>query len=163
MVDNMTIVGELWDLRRTSYGLKIFHMNIRSIGNSSNFNKLILLLHRIIVQFEVIVLSKCRLLKCPNLPTLPGFVTLVSDHSSRNDGVLVYFRHDMQFLIEKPIFLEANCLLLKYRNEIAVIVVHKSPANHNIQNFLNGLDFILWICLVVLFVNKTGESSKGSS
>lgn len=89
-------------LRETSYGLKIFHMNIRSIGNSSDFNHLILilLLHRIKVQFDVIVFSECWLLKCPNLPTLPGFVTLVSDHSSQNYGVVIYFRHDMQFLTE---------------------------------------------------------------
>lgn len=130
-------------LKITKAGINIFHVNIRSIGNISNFNNLLILLERTKVHFHVIVLSECWLQKCPYLPTIPGFESYTSDHSNKNEGVVVYIRSGMKFTVEKPVFDDANCLIIKFSTELALIAIYRSPSFRNIQNFITSLDTTL--------------------
>lgn len=119
-------------------GLKIIHLNIRSINR--NFDNLSLLLNRITTKLDIIILSECWLSKCPFIPSLPGFDNFESDFSNQNDGVVVYIRNGIHCNVEYPSFCEANCLLLKLSHNIAIIALYRSPSFKSIEPFLNSLD-----------------------
>lgn len=124
-------------------GFNIFHLNIRSIGNSTNFNNLLILLNRIKVHFDAIVLSECWLRKCPYLPTIPGFEAFQSNHANQNDGIVVYVRQNLQVTVEIPIFTDANCLILKFGTEIALVAIYRSPSFRNTNDFIDCLDLTM--------------------
>ncbi|CAH2217101.1 jg3101, partial [Pararge aegeria aegeria] len=119
----------------------LLHVNIRSI--SCNFDSLTILLKRIGSPVDVLVLTECWLSKSPLLPSLPGFVTYKTSFKNQNDGVVVYVRDGLDITVEEPLFSDANCLVLKYRNELVIIAIYRSPSYKNIFNFLSSLDNVL--------------------
>lgn len=128
------------DLRNS---LKIFHVNIRSIGNSTNFDNLLLLLHRINFNFDVLILTECWLSKCPHLPYLPGYTYSKSSCNNQNDGVVIYVRQDIALIIEEPCISDANCLVLTLPGEIKILAIYRSPSYLNPTSFFNSLDTLL--------------------
>lgn len=121
--------------------LTILHLNIRSIG--SNFNELQLLLKRINIGFDVLVLSECWLSKCHHLPTLPGYTSYKTSFTNQNDGVVAFVRASLPCTIAKPFFNDANCLVLKFNSELAILAVYRSPSTRNVSKFLESLDTTL--------------------
>ncbi|KOB51952.1 putative tick transposon, partial [Operophtera brumata] len=128
-------------LRYGNNSLKLLHLNIRSIN--CNFDGLLLLLHRIQSHLDIIILSECWLSKCPSLPSLPGFSSYASDYKSQNEGVVAYVRVELSCDVVFPTFDDANCLLLKIDDKIAVVALYRSPSIKNIDRFLNSLDYTL--------------------
>lgn len=94
-------------LTNVTDSLKIIHLNIRSLDNTTNFNNLLILLKRISINIDVIVLSECWLSKCPFIPVIPEFVSHSTDFKNQNDGVVIYIRHYIAHTIEKPVFVDA--------------------------------------------------------
>lgn len=117
------------------------HLNIRSIG--CNFNELQVLLKRINIIFDVLVLSECWLSKCPYLPTLPGYSSFKTKHTNQNDGVVAYVKANLPCTVYIPTFSDANCLVLKFANDSALVALYRSPSQRNISIFLNSLDQII--------------------
>lgn len=118
--------------------LAVLHLNIRSIG--CNFNELQLLLKRINILFDVLVLSECWLSKCPYLPTLPGYFSFQTKYTNQNDGLVAYVKNDLPCTVNNPTFNDANCLILKFNNELAIVALYRSPSQRNVSNFLDSLD-----------------------
>lgn len=116
-------------------------MNIRSIG--SNFTDLLTLLQRISVSLDVILLTECWLSKAPFLPSLQGFVSTKSTFKNQNDGVVAYIRDGLGFDCQLPTINDANCLLLKFSNKIAVLAIYRSPSVRNVDSFVVSLDSVL--------------------
>lgn len=116
----------------------VLHLNIRSIG--CNFNELQVLLRRIDVIFDVLVLSECWLSKCPYLPSLSGYSSFRTKYSNQNDGVVAYVKNNISCTVCKPSFNDANCLVLKFGNDFALVALYRSPSYRNISKFLESFD-----------------------
>lgn len=84
-------------------GLKIFHINIRSLVK--NFDELILFLGQFEEKFDVIALTETFKLHDISLFTIGGYNMLYS-HSevNRNDGVVVYVRDGLKYECETILF-----------------------------------------------------------
>lgn len=121
--------------------LKVFHVNIRSIG--CNFPHLLTMLHRLNTSLDVILLSECWLSKCPSVPTIPGYSPCLSTFTNQNDGVVAYVRETISFSYEIPDFKEANCILLKFSNKLAILSVYRSPSYRDTDSFVLSLDATL--------------------
>lgn len=120
--------------------LKILHLNIRSIN--CNFDALIALLSRIKSHLDIIILTECWLSKCPCLPLLQGYNSFSSDYESQNEGVVAYVRDNLICNVATTCVLDANCLMLKLENKLAIVALYRPPktAPKNIDRFLNSLD-----------------------
>lgn len=121
--------------------IKIFHTNIRSINK--NLDDLLVLLKRTNIFFDVIILSECWLSKCPVIPPITGYRSFKTNHVNQNDGVIAYVRDDLACSVESSDISDANCLILKFFNELAIIALYRSPSYKNLDNFMDGLDGIL--------------------
>lgn len=120
--------------------LKIFHMNIRSIGSIANFNNFLILIKRLNLMFDILILSECWLSKCTNVPSIPGFKCYKSKYFNQNDGVVAYVRLDIPVSIEDCNIIDASCILVKLSTSVAVLAVYRSPSIRNINGFINSLD-----------------------
>lgn len=123
--------------------LKIIHVNIRSIGCNINFDNFLVLLERINVIFDILILSECWLSKCPHIPVITGYVYSKSKYCNQNDGVVVYVKENLTYMIDEPLLLDSNCLIIKFSDEVAVLALYRSPSYNNTDNFLDSLDSTL--------------------
>lgn len=74
-----------------SDGLKIFHMNIRSIDE--NLDETIVYLEQFAFKFEVIVLTETFKIHDTSLYSLPGYSLMYNEGTvNKNDGVVVYVK-----------------------------------------------------------------------
>ncbi|XP_048482809.1 uncharacterized protein LOC125489786 [Plutella xylostella] len=121
--------------------LNVVHWNIRSIGH--NFNELIVLLSRIDISCDVIILTECWLSKNLTLPVLDGFCCYCSNSNNQNDGVVLYVRKKLDCCVCNYTLSDANCLILKYKSEVALIAIYRSPQTNNIGNFMKSLNGLL--------------------
>lgn len=122
--------------------LSLLCQNIRSI--SKNFDGLSTLLDRSKTSWDFIILTECWLHKSPHLPAIPDYTCVsTKQHSSQNEGVVVFFRSHLQVSVSEPLVQDANCLLLRLSNDTVLIAVYRSPAVRNISAFLDSLDVIL--------------------
>lgn len=128
-------------LKDTTTGLKILHVNIRSI--SCNFNHLLVLMTRLKISLDVILLSECWLSKCTNIPSLPGYESHASSFINQNDGVIAYTKKELKCSVENPSFNESNCLVLKFYDKVALVALYRSPSYRDLSPFLNSLDALL--------------------
>lgn len=127
---------------KIKFQLKIFHLNIRSIGNTVNFNLFIASLSRLNINMDILVLSECWLSKCPHIPKIPGFLNYNTKFYNQNDGVVIYVRDTLDCTISEPDLLEANCLLIKSA-DIAILAIYRPPSFKNVSIFLDSLDQLL--------------------
>lgn len=99
-------------IKHDSSGLKIFHVNIRSINK--NFNNLLVLLHRINPSIDIIILTECWLSKSPYTPSLPGFESFRTDYKNQNDGVVTYIRSGLRYKVAKAVLLSRSPQILSF-------------------------------------------------
>jgi predicted kinase len=126
----------------SSGSLTVMHVNIRSL--SCNFDALTVLLERMPVLCDVIVLTECWISKLSTIPEILGYQSYVSDYCKQNDGVVIYVKSNISHSIEtKTNINDANSLLLRVSNEIAILAIYRSPSYHNIDCFCDGLDTCL--------------------
>lgn len=125
----------------TPKSVKIIHLNIRSI--KCNFNDFNILLSRIPLQCDIIILSECWLSKVESIPTISGYNFLQSQFKNQNDGVVIYGRSDLQLELFEPVLIDANCLICKFDNELAIIAIYRSPSIRDTGKFLDSLDNLL--------------------
>lgn len=130
-------------LTNPNHYLKTFHVNIRSIGNSVNFENLQILLDRIKFGLDIIVLSECWLSKCPFVPNLSGYTSFTTKYNNQNDGIVVYVRDTLTLRVIEPNISDANCLTLELTNNVVIIAIYRSPSYRNIEAFTNSLDNLL--------------------
>lgn len=126
-------------LLKHNSSLKIIHLNIRSVNQ--NYSELLILLHRIKIDFDVIILTECWLSKVDIIPALPGFNSHCSSYNNQNEGVILYSRinNNLKFRIYDPKLNNANCLICEINQNIAIIAIYRSPSYKNIDNFINSL------------------------
>lgn len=117
------------------------HTNIRSVA--CNFDSLVVLLERISIQCDILILTECWLSKSPLAPDIAGYTSYSSDFSNQNDGVLIYIKSEIRHKVTKPSVLDANCLVLQYGDEYAIVAVYRSPSYRNINRFCDSLDLCL--------------------
>lgn len=72
-------------IKNPTKGLKILHLNIRSI--TKNFDEVIVLMRLLGFHCDVLVLTECWLSKLSHLPTLDGFTSYSTKNIfNQNDG-----------------------------------------------------------------------------
>lgn len=122
-------------------GLKILHINIRSI--QKNFDEISVLMKLLGFHCDVIVLSECWLSKISQLPTLDGYTSYHTNNTfNQNDGCAIYIKSSIKHDVKEPNFADANCLICTIES-ISIIAIYRSPSYRNITNFIDSLDKIL--------------------
>lgn len=74
---------------------------------------------------------------------MDGYESHQSNFSNQNDGVAVYIRSDLKYTVKIPLFVDASCIIVKFPSDVTVIAVYRSPANENLDNFLESLNNVL--------------------
>lgn len=121
---------------------KVIHLNIRSINK--NIDEFRLLLSRIQISCDFIVLTECWLKNITAVPSIPGYTSHITKRiTSQNDGIVVYVKNGIQTIVYEPLFEDANCMVCKVGNEMAIVSIYRSPSQQNISNFLSSLNEIL--------------------
>ncbi|XP_059055133.1 uncharacterized protein LOC131849153 [Achroia grisella] len=119
----------------------IFHVNIRSIN--CNFSNLLTLLYSIKINIDIIILTECWLRKTPFIPILPGFESFTSNYKKQNDGVVAYIRNGLECTVDVSEFHDANCIIVKFTNDVAIVAVYRSPSYTNLKPFYESLNSAL--------------------
>lgn len=123
-------------------GIKILHLNIRSINK--NFSYVLVLLSILQMRCDVVVLSECWLSKATSIPQIQGFTAYhTSNIINQNDGVVVYIRSDLKHNVMEPLFTEANCLVSKLNSETVIVALYRPPSFRHTVSFLDSLNNIL--------------------
>lgn len=136
-IDNcQSLIGNPKNLKKN------LNQNIRSI--SCNVSGLETIIARSKIHWDILVLTECWLKANPNIPMLNGYnVFATSSNTTQNEGVVVYVDNSLPVIVEEPCFPEANCLVAKFRFDVIVIAVYRSPSYKNISCFLNSMNNIL--------------------
>jgi hypothetical protein len=118
---------------------KVLNINIRSINK--NFNMLEVLLQSLGVNFDLIILTECRLNEASIPKALEGYVSYQTNkHHNQNDGIVMYIRSCYAVRVEEPLdVVDCNCLIATLDNKIRVIAVYRPPSYQNPFAFLNSL------------------------
>lgn len=123
-------------------GLKVISLNIRSIYK--NFEIFEILLLRLKVEFDILILSECRLSEEKPIPILHGFNSHVTKNCKiQNDGVVIYVSNHLQYSVEEPQFEGGNYLVIKLKQETAIVGIYRSPSYLVIDSFLNAIEQIV--------------------
>jgi hypothetical protein len=136
--------------------LKVITQNIRSI--SKNLPGFFVLLTQIQIDFDVIVFTECWL-SCAEAPTINGYVHYANRTVPlQNDGVVIYVKDNIHnILFIEPNCQDANCVILKIGNDVAIVAVYRSPSYKDTTNFLSSLSEILGSLDSVNNVILTGD------
>lgn len=130
----------LLNLHQDKY-LSIIHQNIRSI--SANFDDFLILLAQIKIQCDIIILTECWLSCNSVIPQLCGYTHYKSSKLyNQNDGIVVYYKNDLQITIYEPFFEEGNCLIIKHHT-IVIVSIYRPPSFHNTDVFIKSLNNVL--------------------
>lgn len=122
--------------------LKILQQNIRSIN--CNFNELSVLISRIGISCDIICLSECWLSHVTNLPEIEGYNCCRTSKSyNQNDGVVLYYKSNLNCHMEEPHMMDTNCLLIKFGLETAVVAIYRPHCFKDLHNFFNSLRILL--------------------
>ncbi|XP_037298441.1 uncharacterized protein LOC119190509 isoform X2 [Manduca sexta] len=123
-------------------GLKVFHMNIRSINR--HFDEMVVLLSEIRFQCDILVLSECWLSKVVGLPVLNGYTSyFTKNHKNQNDGVVLYIKSNIACSVTEPPFSDGNCLICKIGDTTSIVAIYRSPSYKSLDNFFNSFNLIL--------------------
>lgn len=126
--------------------LHVVHLNIRSIGK--NFEKMLILLHRLKVRFDIIILSECWHVDTDNFD-IEGYDIHYSEGKyNQNDGLVLYIRSCLGARFTRQRFTENTfCNVAfnigKYR--YVINAVYRLPST-DINLFLNDLQLVLERC-----------------
>lgn len=126
---------------KSQRSLSILQLNIRSLNK--NFDSFIAFLHLLKIDCDIIVLTECWL-KSAVIPNMNGYnVHFTKNTTNQNDGVVMYIRSSLHYIVSEPDITDANCLLCKMDNNVAIVALYRSPSFIHVDNFLNSLDSIL--------------------
>lgn len=121
---------------------KIMHQNIRSINK--NFDELLIQLHHINVDFDIIILTECWLSNNYTPKILKNYTSHNSTiFDNQNDGIVVYTKNNQNFTVTELEIQHASCTQIKYNNDTVILAIYRSPSIHNITPFLSSLSYIL--------------------
>lgn len=123
---------------------KLLCQNICSI--LGNFDKLLVLLSRIKLDFDFLILTECRLSAIQqNLPALDGYnVHCSTDNFNQNDGVVVYINNALSCTVLEPIFPETNCLVIKISTHTVIVAIYRPYCfKLNVPLFLASLNTVI--------------------
>lgn len=130
-------------IRDPTKGLKILHLNIRSINK--NFDEVVVLMRLLGFQCDVLILTECWLSKLSHLPTLDDFTSYSTNITyNQNDGCVIYVKSSIKANIKEPVFADANCLVCCIE-DITIVAIYRPPSFKNIDNFIDSLDSVLKI------------------
>lgn len=119
--------------------LLILTQNVRSI--SRNMAGLELILHRLKLKCDILILTECWLQKAPDIPYLAGYSRAeTKNNTKQNDGVVIYYKENLNVSIMEPDFTNSNCLVAVIEKRIAVIAMYRSPSYTNLDPFMSFLD-----------------------
>ncbi|KOB66351.1 Uncharacterized protein OBRU01_17681 [Operophtera brumata] len=123
--------------------VSIISLNIRSINKK--FDDFTVLLNRIKFNFDLLILTECRLNEDISPPILTNYVHYYTKNlTNQNDGVVAFVRNTLtNVTVSEPTFSEGSCLLINIGNDICVIAIYRSPSFSNSTKFLNSLDNVL--------------------
>lgn len=129
-------------LINSAHYLKVLQQNIRSLN--CNFQELQVLLERLKLSCDIIVLSECWLSRVSNLPLLQGYNShKTNDNYNQNDGIVVYTNNNLKCTVEEPFLSEANCLMIKIKNDTIIIAIYRPPSFKSLDAFLDSLHNLL--------------------
>lgn len=122
--------------------LNIFSLNIRSIYK--NLDNLLVLLHSLAFENDVIILTECWLHANKNVPSIDNYNTYISKkYLNKSDGIVIYVRKSIKCSVVEPDYSGANFLLLHIEPDILILAVYRSPSIQCLDSFLDSLDNIL--------------------
>lgn len=107
-----------------STNTKIMHQNIRSINK--NFDELLIQLHHINIDFDIIFLTECWL---SNTYT-PKIIKNYTSHNptifnNQNDGiVVVYTKNNQNFTVTELKIQDPSCTQIKYNNDTVILAIY---------------------------------------
>lgn len=136
------IIPESCNKILSPFQFKILSLNIRSLHK--NFDALLVLLHRVGLEFDVILLTECWLNDTSIIENIAGYSAFASKHNiNQNGGVVAYVREHWNVRVTEPDFLDACGLLLEIPDIITMVGIYRSPSFSSASNFLHSLDQIL--------------------
>lgn len=126
-------------------GLKILHMNIRSL--KKNFDEFLILLDSLgRYEFDIIVLTEARVHINMLEYDIPNYKNIkMAGNKTVNEGVVLYYKSN---LLAKKIELtlsDCNSLTLELKNPetrkiITIMGLYRSPSTRDPEEFINSLD-----------------------
>lgn len=119
--------------------IKIIHINIRSVHK--NLNSFLIFLAHMPIQFDLLILTECRLKNAGPTPTIDGYTAYSTiKNPIQNDGVVIYVKNNLKCTVTEPsFFVDANCLICRTQ-DTAIIGIYRSPSYTNLTNFYNSLE-----------------------
>lgn len=116
--------------------------NIRSVDR--NLSQIQILLSRLPFELDVVILTECWLNKIDYVPLLNGFTSYSTKlNRSQNEGVIAFVRNGLSAVVSEPPVFEANCLVLKFGTDTAIVAIYRPPSYRSIDNFLTAINDIL--------------------
>lgn len=116
--------------------------NIRSINR--NLPGLEVLLQRLKLKCDILILTECWLKSATVIPHLSGYSHLATNTNPiQNDGVVIYYKENINLTIIEPEFHESNCLLATVGKQVAIMALYRSPSYTKLEPFLLSLDNML--------------------
>ena len=132
---NISDLGKHVHVNKTD--LTIIAQNIRSIH--CNFDDFILNLSDFKFETDVIILTECRLCPKKPVPQLHNYLAYYTTRQlNQNDGVTVYVRQSLKPKVQEIEISLASCLQVEILNHV-ILGIYRSPANSNIDRFVNSL------------------------
>lgn len=129
-------------LENPKNSINIISQNIRSVNcNIHNFSTLAL---RSELDWDVIVLSECWLPTAKSIPELSGYsYSATTRHKTQNEGVVMYYKNNLEVVTEEPFVTDANCLLLKINKDTSILGIYRPPHVSDTTSFNNAIDLQL--------------------
>lgn len=95
------------------------------------------------IECDFLVLTECWLSALKNPPQLANYdLHYTQNCKNQNDGIVIYIKNTAKYIVEEPVFQDANCLITKINQQTAIISIYRSPSFHSIDKFLKSLEVI---------------------
>lgn len=65
------------------------------------------------------------------------------NNNTRNEGIVVYYKKNINITVEEPPISECNCVMLRINNSITVLATYRPAAYKNPNNFIQSLNMFL--------------------
>lgn len=128
-------------IKRNPADITIVTQNIRSIY--SNHNDLLLNLHSLKTDIDLITLTECRLDTSKPIPQIHNYLPYQTfNHLNKADGVVVYVKNTHKTSVEEVTLTHASCLQINFHspNELTVLAIYRSPSKPKSDEFTNSLN-----------------------
>ncbi|XP_049885292.1 uncharacterized protein LOC126380104 [Pectinophora gossypiella] len=121
------------------YNFKVISLNIRSV--KKNLDTLLVYIHRTNLEFDILILTECRLNDSTIIDSIPGYDSHFTLHNiNQNGGVVAYTKSSWCATVTEPSFDEACCLIIDIPNVVTIFGIYRSPAFRDFSIFLSALN-----------------------